>query len=105
MSELGAEPGANFTAPVALMQADPAKCGAFSFLEIGMKSEYRQAVEAVIAQEAKLAEVRAMHADAAAREKQLAQALRLNQETLAGYEARVSAIESQVIVSFDQKPR
>lgn len=64
-----------------------------------MKSEYRQAVESVIAQEAKLAEVIKLHADAAAREKQLSEALRLNQETLARYEARVSELESQMAVT------
>ncbi|UVE47722.1 hypothetical protein KS461_10745 [Pseudomonas chlororaphis] len=59
-----------------------------------MKSEYRQAVESVVAQEAKLAEVTKLHADAAAREKQLSEALRLNQEALTKYEARVAEIES-----------
>ncbi|MBB3239165.1 hypothetical protein FHW68_000637 [Pseudomonas sp. Tn43] len=61
-----------------------------------MKSKYRQAVESVIAQEAKLAEVTQLHDGAAAREKQLAEALRLNQETLARYEACVSELESQM---------
>lgn len=64
-----------------------------------MKSEYRQAVESVIAQEVKLAEVTKLHADVAAREKQLSEALRLNQETLARYEARVSELESQMAVT------
>ena len=58
-----------------------------------MKSEYRQAVESVIAQEAKLAEVAKLHADAAAREKQLSEALRFNQETLERYERRVTELE------------
>ncbi|MGF0237589.1 hypothetical protein ACQR3P_01700 [Rhodococcus sp. IEGM1300] len=58
-----------------------------------MKSEYRQAVESVIAQEAKLAKVAKLHADAAAREKQLSEALRLNQETLELYESRVGELE------------
>lgn len=58
-----------------------------------MKSQYRQAVESVIAQEAKLAEVQKLHADALERARQLADALRLNQETLARYEARVSDLE------------
>jgi hypothetical protein len=58
-----------------------------------MKSQYRQAVESVIAQEAKLAEVQKLHADALDRARQLADALRLNQETLARYEARVSDLE------------
>ncbi|ETK22307.1 MULTISPECIES: hypothetical protein [Pseudomonas fluorescens group] len=61
-----------------------------------MRSEYRQAVEAVIAQESKLAEVTKLHADAAAREKQLSEALRLNQETLERYERRVAELESQM---------
>lgn len=59
-----------------------------------MKSEYRQAVESVIAQEAKLAEVANLHADAAALEKQFAEALRLNQETLELYERRVGELEA-----------
>ena len=58
-----------------------------------MKSQYRQAVESVIAQEAKLAEVQKLHADALDRARQLADALRLTQETLARYEARVSDLE------------
>ncbi|PHN79917.1 hypothetical protein [Pseudomonas syringae] len=58
-----------------------------------MKSEYRQAVELVIAQESKLAESAQLHAEAAARERQLAEALRLNQEALAEYERRVAALE------------
>ncbi len=65
-----------------------------------MKSEYRQAVESVIAQEAKLAEVVRLHVEAAAREKQLAEDLRFNEETLARYEARVSNIESQLPTSI-----
>lgn len=62
-----------------------------------MKSEYRQAIESVIAQEAKLAEVTKLHAAAVAREKQLADALRSNQETLERYEARVTELESQIL--------
>lgn len=61
-----------------------------------MKSEYRQAVEAVIAQEAKLAEVAVLHADAAAQEKRFSEALRFNQETLDRYERRVSELELQM---------
>ncbi|WP_223531255.1 hypothetical protein [Pseudomonas sp. GL-R-19] len=64
-----------------------------------MKSKYRRAVESVIAQEAKLAEVTHLHAGAAAREKELAEALRLNQQTLARYEAYVSEIESQMTIN------
>lgn len=62
-----------------------------------MKSTYRQAVESVISQEAKLAEVAKLHADAVAREKQLAEALRSNQETLDRYEACVAGLESQIL--------
>ncbi|KAA5842227.1 hypothetical protein F2A37_16865 [Pseudomonas chlororaphis] len=71
-----------------------------------MKSEYRQAVESVIAQEAKLAEVAHLYAGAAVREKQLAEALRLNQETLARYETHVSELESQMRISarFGSEP-
>ena len=58
-----------------------------------MKSEYRQAVESVIAQEMKLAEVTKLHADAAAREKQLSEALRFNQEALEQCERRVAKLE------------
>lgn len=58
-----------------------------------MKSEYRQAVEAVIAQEAKLAEVDRLHADAVVREKQLSEALQLNRDTLERYKSRVSEFE------------
>ncbi len=58
-----------------------------------MKSEYRQAIEAVIAQEAKLAEVAKLYAEASARERQLAEAMRLNQQTLSQYEARADELE------------
>lgn len=67
-----------------------------------MKSSYRQAVESVIAQEAKLAEVTKLHAAAVAREKQLADALRSNRETLERYEARVTELESQILNSPGQ---
>jgi hypothetical protein len=77
--------------------------GAFSYLEPSMKSEYRQAVESVIAQEAKLAEVTKLHADAAAREKQFSEALQLNQKALARYEARVSEIETQMAEKSESK--
>ncbi|WP_218777786.1 hypothetical protein, partial [Pseudomonas aeruginosa] len=62
-----------------------------------MKSEYRQAVESVIAQEAKLAEVEGLYALAAAQERRLAEDLRLNRETLSQYERRVAEIESQIL--------
>ena len=61
-----------------------------------MNSEYRPAVEAVIAQEAKLAEVAKLYADAAARQKQFSETLRFNQETLERYEHRVSELELQM---------
>lgn len=65
-------------------------------MELSMKSEYRQAVESVIAQEAKLAEVARMYAEVVVKEEQLSETLRLNRETLARYEARVIDIESQL---------
>lgn len=77
--------------------------GPFPFLEISMKSSYRQAVESVIDQEAKLAEVVKLHAEAADQEKQLAEALRFNQETLQRYEARVAELESQILSSAGQQ--
>lgn len=58
-----------------------------------MKSDYRQAVESVVAQEAKLAEVAKLYAEASAREKQLAEAMRFNQQALAQYEARAAEFE------------
>lgn len=67
-----------------------------------MKSEYREAVESVIAQEAKLAEVMVLHAKVAAEEKQLGEAVRLNQAALARYEARVAEIESSLGLSGNQ---
>lgn len=66
-----------------------------------MKSEYRQAVEAVIAQEAKLAEVARLHTDATAREKQFSDALRFNQETLEQYERRVAELEPTTRNTFE----
>lgn len=62
-----------------------------------MKSEYRQAVEAVIAQEAKLAEVTHAHAESALKEQRLADAVRLNRETLERYESKVSEIERSFV--------
>lgn len=61
-----------------------------------MKSEYRQAVESVIAQEAKLAQVSLMHEQAVEKESQLSEALRHNREILVRYEARVSEIEANL---------
>ncbi|WP_183145806.1 hypothetical protein [Pseudomonas syringae] len=68
-----------------------------------MKSKYRQAVESVIAQEAKLSEVARLHDGAVGREKQLAAALRFSQETLERYEARVTELESQILNSAGQQ--
>ncbi|MNJ53290.1 hypothetical protein D3C77_486740 [compost metagenome] len=68
-----------------------------------MKSKYRQAVESVIAQEAKLAEVTQLYEGAVARERQLAEALRLNQETLARYEGRVLELEPQMVTNAEGK--
>ena len=58
-----------------------------------MKSEYRQAVESVISQESKLAEITRLHADAEAKEQQLAGAVRRTREALARCEARVAELE------------
>ncbi|ETF07024.1 hypothetical protein [Pseudomonas moraviensis] len=63
-----------------------------------MKSEYRQAVESVIAQESKLAEVRHMHAEARARLETTTEWLAVNEKTLAEYEGRVAQIESDLFV-------
>lgn len=78
---------------------DPAWTKPFALprLEKHVKSEYRQAVESVIAQEKKLAEVEDMYASAAAQERRLAEDLRLNRETLSRYEDRVAEIESQIL--------
>jgi hypothetical protein len=62
-----------------------------------MKSQYRQAVESVIAQEAKLAEVTQAHAESALKERHLADAVRANRETLERYESRVSEIERNLV--------
>ena len=69
-----------------------------------MKSEYRQAVESVIAQEAKLAEVTRLHAEAATNAERLAGALRFNQESLARYEERVSDLEREWLARTQPQP-
>ena len=61
-----------------------------------MKSEYRQAVESVIAQEAKLAEVRRLHGDALARVAETTKWLGLNEKTLEEYESRLAELEAAV---------
>lgn len=62
-----------------------------------MKSEYRQAVESVIAQEVKLAEVIQAHSDSVLKEQHLAEAVLLNKATLKRYESRVAEIERSFV--------
>lgn len=83
----------SFPTPIALSWSAVGADSNPNVLEFCMKSEYRQAVESVIAQEMKLAEVTKFHADAAAREKQLSEALRFNQEALEQCECRVAELE------------
>lgn len=64
-------------------------------LELNMKSEYRQAVEAFIAQEAKLAEVSKMHAEALALVEKTTEWVALNQASLKRYEERALQLEAQ----------
>ncbi|WP_339441308.1 hypothetical protein [Pseudomonas proteolytica] len=63
-----------------------------------MKSEYRQAVEAVIAQEAKLAEVANLHAEALAQVEKTTEWVALNEKTLKEYVGRVEQIESLLLI-------
>lgn len=63
-----------------------------------MKSEYRQAVESVIAQEAKLAEVANLHAEALARVEKTTEWVALNEKTLKEYVGRVEQIESLLLI-------
>ncbi|WP_162094824.1 hypothetical protein [Pseudomonas chlororaphis] len=58
-----------------------------------MKSKYRQAVESVIAQEAKLAEVKKMHDEAVGRLQKTAEWLALNEASLKSYEDRLAELE------------
>ncbi|MGF6318744.1 hypothetical protein [Pseudomonas frederiksbergensis] len=58
-----------------------------------MKSKYRQALELVISQEAKLAEVKKMHDGAVARERELAEAVQLNEASLKKHEDRLAELE------------
>ncbi|MBV4478278.1 hypothetical protein [Pseudomonas botevensis] len=58
-----------------------------------MKSEYRQAVELVIAQEAKLAEAREIHEEAVARVTQTAEWISLNEASLNACEDRLAKLE------------
>ncbi|QQX60928.1 hypothetical protein [Pseudomonas chlororaphis] len=59
-----------------------------------MKSEYRQVVESIISQEAKLAEVKKMHDEALARVAQTAEWVKFNEASLKKYEDRLAEIES-----------
>lgn len=61
-----------------------------------MKSEYRQAVESVIAQEAKLAEVKKLHDEALDRLRETTEWVELNEATLKKYEDRLSGIEASL---------
>lgn len=58
-----------------------------------MKSEYRRAVESVIAQEAKLAEVKKMHAQALAQVKKTTEWVSFNEASLKAYEAKLASME------------
>lgn len=59
-----------------------------------MKSEYRQAIESVIAQEAKLAEIKAMHAEAVEQVAKTAEWVMLNEASLKKDEDRLAELES-----------
>ncbi|UUT22138.1 hypothetical protein [Pseudomonas sp. T8] len=59
-----------------------------------MKSEYRQVVESIISQEAKLAEVKKMHDGALARVAKTAEWVKFNEASLKKYEDRLAEIES-----------
>ncbi|AOA04591.1 hypothetical protein [Pseudomonas sp. TMW 2.1634] len=58
-----------------------------------MKSEYRQAVESVISQEAKLAEVKEIHAQAVECVAKTAKWVALNEASLKKYEDRLAELE------------
>lgn len=58
-----------------------------------MKSEYRQIVESIISQEAKLAEVKKMYDGAVARERELAGAVQFNEASLKKHEDRLAELE------------
>lgn len=59
-----------------------------------MKSQYRQAVESVISQEAKLAEVSRLHNEALAHVAETTKWLALNEKTLEEYEGRLAGLEA-----------
>jgi hypothetical protein len=59
-----------------------------------MKSEYRQAVESVITQEAKLAEAEQLHRNAVARISQTAEWVKINKASLRRCEDRLAELEA-----------
>lgn len=65
-----------------------------------MKSSYRQAVESVIAQAAKLDEIKRLHAQSLEKAKNLEAAVEYNTQTLAAYEARVTELEGDFLIPF-----
>jgi hypothetical protein len=63
-------------------------------LESSIKSEYRQAVESVIAQEAKLAHLRTTHAQAQAHLEKTTEWVAFNEARLKRYEERALELEA-----------
>lgn len=61
-----------------------------------MKGEYRQIVESIISQEAKLAEVKRMHAEAVARLEQTTEWVAFNEASLEKYMDRLAKLEAGV---------
>jgi len=59
-----------------------------------MKSEYRQIVESIISQEAKLAEVKRMQAEAVARLEQTTEWVAFNEASLEKYNDRLAELEA-----------
>ncbi|WP_052506144.1 DUF1983 domain-containing protein [Pseudomonas sp. MRSN 12121] len=64
-----------------------------------MKSEYRQVVESITSQEAKLAEVKKMHGEALACVVQTAELVKFNEASLKKYEDRLAEIERASIAN------
>lgn len=62
-----------------------------------MKSEYRQVVESIISQEAKLAEVKRLHAEAVARVELTGEWVTFNETSLEKYQNRLVNLEAGVI--------
>ena len=58
-----------------------------------MKSEYQQIVESIISQEAKLAEVKRMHAEAVAHVGLTAEWVAFNEASLEKYQDRLAKLE------------